>query len=178
MSDHADDLELVYDLGTQAVSFDLHEELYAKEAVYGAAYLFVDRAYVFLTRPGDHLIRVRLRSRDAVSEEQLVALAGEFANELLNQMVRRQVSESTRQIREYTLARARSATVRHAPDGRGLSGWAAWARRHGYRYGEGSLSRPHRRQQIWRDAGGSGVTPWRLDGAAKRHAIELASSTR
>ena len=79
---------------------------------------------------------------------------------------------------EYTLARARSATVRHAPDGRGLSGWAAWARRHGYRYGEGSLSRPHRRQQIWRDAGGSGVTPWRLDGAAKRHAIELASSTR
>lgn len=106
MSDNADDLELVYDLGTQAVSFDLHEELYAKEAVYGAAYLFVDRAYVFLTRPGDHLIRVRLRSRDVVSEEQLVALAGEFANELLNQMVRRQVSESTRQIREYTLARA------------------------------------------------------------------------
>ena len=106
MSDNADDLELVYDLGTQAVSFDLHEELYAKEAVYGAAYLFVDRAYVFLTRPGDHLIRVRLRSRDAVSEEQLVALAGEFANELLNQMVRRQVSESTRQLREYTLARA------------------------------------------------------------------------
>ena len=106
MSDSADDLELVYDLGTQAVSFDLHEELYAKEAVYGAAYLFVDRAYVFLTRPGDHLIRVRLRSRDAISEEQLVSLAGEFANELLNQMVRRQVSESTRQIREYTLARA------------------------------------------------------------------------
>ncbi|MCO4769228.1 MAG: His-Xaa-Ser system protein HxsD [Deltaproteobacteria bacterium] len=106
MSDGADDLELVYDLGARAVSFDLHEELYAKEAVYGAAYLFVDRAYVFLTRPSDGHVRVRLRSRGAATEDQLVALAGEFANELLNQMVRRQVSEATSQIREYTLARA------------------------------------------------------------------------
>lgn len=106
MSDATDELELVYDLGERTVSFDLHEELYAREAVYGAAYLFVDRTYVFLTRPADKTVRVRLRARDEVTEESLVALAGEFANELLNQMVRRQISESTAQIREYTLARA------------------------------------------------------------------------
>lgn len=106
MSDATDELELVYDLGERTVSFDLHEELYAREAVYGAAYLFVDRTYVFLTRPADKTVRVRLRARDEATEESLVALAGEFANELLNQMVRRQISESTAQIREYTLARA------------------------------------------------------------------------
>ncbi len=101
-----DELELAFDVSVRAVSFDLNEELYAKEAVYGAAYLFVDRVYVFLTRPADNQIRVRLRSREDVDQEGLLALAGEFANELLNQMVRRQVSDATAQIRQYTLARA------------------------------------------------------------------------
>ena len=101
-----DELELAFDVSARTVSFDLNEELYAKEAVYGAAYLFVDRVYVFLTRPGDNQIRVRLRSREEADEEALIALAGEFANELLNQMVRRQVGDATAQIRQYTLARA------------------------------------------------------------------------
>lgn len=105
MSD-GDELELAYDLGARTVSFDLHEELYDREAIYGAAYLFVDRAYLFLSRPADNHVRVRLRTKAETTEEGLTALAGEFANELLNQMVRRQVSQSTAQIREYTLARA------------------------------------------------------------------------
>lgn len=100
------DLELVYELGENSVSFDLHEELYLKDAVYGAAYLFVDRAWLFLTRPSDAHIRVRLRSRDPADASALTALAGDFANELLNQVVRKQVSESTASLREYTLARA------------------------------------------------------------------------
>lgn len=106
MSADADDLELGYDLGARTVSFDLNEELYSKEAVYGAAYLFLDRVYVFLTRTGDAQTRVRLRAKGEATESDLEALAGEFANELLNQMVRRQVSDATSQIREYTLARA------------------------------------------------------------------------
>ena len=36
----------------------------------------------------------------------LEALIGEFANELLNQVLRFKVSEATAQIREYTMARA------------------------------------------------------------------------
>ncbi len=106
MSEQADELELAFDLTGRTVSFDLNEELYSKEAVYGAAYLFVDWVYVFLSRPADRQIRVRLRSRDAATEEELIGLAGEYANELLNQMVRQQVSEATAQIRQYTLARA------------------------------------------------------------------------
>ena len=105
MSD-ATDLELAFELGANTVAFDLHEELYAKAAVYGAAYLFVDRAWIFLTRPSDSHIRVRLRSREEATEASLLALAGEFANELLNQVLRGQISESTASLREYTLARA------------------------------------------------------------------------
>lgn len=105
MSD-VEELELAFELGQNTVSFDLHEELYPKAAVYGAAYLFVDRAWLFLSRPSDGHIRVRIRARSAASQDELVALAGEFANELLNQVLRAQVSEATASLREYTLARA------------------------------------------------------------------------
>jgi His-Xaa-Ser system protein HxsD len=101
-----DEIELTYDVGQRTVSFDLNEELFSKEAVYGASYLFIDRVYAFLTRPSDKHIRVQLRSKSEASQEVLEALAGEFANELLNQMVRQQVSVATATIREYTLARA------------------------------------------------------------------------
>ena len=102
----AESVELEVEIGSRSVSFDLHEELYPRDVVHGAAYLFVDRAYVFLTRPGDAQVRVRLRTKEATDEDGLLALAGEFANELLNQLVRKEVGASTSAIREYTLARA------------------------------------------------------------------------
>jgi His-Xaa-Ser system protein HxsD len=104
----SDDLEeLAFQHDERRVSFVVDEGVYPRDAVYGAAYLFVDKCWVYLSRPSDKEIEVRLTSRNAsVSEEELRELAGEFANELLNQLVRVQVGEQTAQIREYYLARA------------------------------------------------------------------------
>jgi len=88
------------------VSFTLDEELYPREAVFGAAYLFVDRCFVFLHRPGDKQVEVRLKSKEETTPEALEALAGEFANALLDQVVRFHVAERTGRLREYTMARA------------------------------------------------------------------------
>jgi len=103
-----DDLqELAFQHDERRVSFVVEESIYPRDAVYGAAYLFVDRCWVYLSSPSDKEIEVRLTSRNsAVSEEELRELAGEFANELLNQVVRGQVGEKTAQVREYYLARA------------------------------------------------------------------------
>jgi len=98
------DFEFV--LADREVSFDIDETLYPLDAIYGASYLFVDRCYVFLARPADRRVTVRLRTRDASDREALEALAGEFANELLNQVLRRRISDSTQTIREYYMARA------------------------------------------------------------------------
>ena len=99
--------ELAFQHDERRVSFVVSEELYPRDAVFGAAYLFVDRCWVYLRRPSDSEIEVVLTSRNAsVEEEQLVTMAGEFANELMNQIVRIQVGEKTAQIREYYLARA------------------------------------------------------------------------
>ncbi len=94
--------ELVFSHDDRRVSFVVDEAMFSRDVVFGAAYLFVDRCWVFLSSPSAQEIEVRLTSRNAsVSEEELRELAGEFANELLNQGVRTQVGEKTAQIREY-----------------------------------------------------------------------------
>ena len=99
-------VELTYALDERQVSFTVDETLYPLDAIYGAAYLFVDRCYVFLSRPADKMVAVQLKARETASEDELDALAGAFANELLNQVLRHRVSESTAKIREYYMARA------------------------------------------------------------------------
>jgi His-Xaa-Ser system protein HxsD len=98
--------ELIYASDGRRVSFVLDEELYPRDAVYGAAYLFVDRCFIFLTRPKDATIEVRLKPKEEGDAKALEALAGEFANELLNQVIRARVGEATAQIREYYMAKA------------------------------------------------------------------------
>ena len=94
------------EIDKRTVSFIIDETLYPLEAIYGASYLFVEHYFVFLERPADKKVLLRLKSKSSVSEEELTVLAGEFGNELLNQVIRWRVSESTAQIREYTMARA------------------------------------------------------------------------
>ena len=100
------ELTLQYDTGERLVRFIVDETLYPLEAIYGAAYLFVDRCFVFLERAEDKKVRVQLKNKKESTEDELEALAGEFSNELLNQILRWRVSEATAQIREYTMARA------------------------------------------------------------------------
>jgi len=100
-------VDLSYELEDRSVSFTVSEELYPLAAIYGAAYLFVDRTWVFLDRPADKQVAVRLRAKESeTTEEALDAMAGEFANELLNQVLRHRIGESTRDLRAYTMGRA------------------------------------------------------------------------
>ena len=99
-------LNLQYELQDRLVRCVIDETLYPLEAIYGASYIFIDRCFVFLERPEDKKVQVSLRSKKDVDERALEELMGEFANELLNQVLRWRVSEATAQIREYTMARA------------------------------------------------------------------------
>jgi His-Xaa-Ser system protein HxsD len=92
-------------LGPTAVEIELDEQLYPKDAVYGAAYVFIDRCYVHLDRAGDRRIKVTLRAKRG-GPELTQALAGEFENELLGQAWRLQIAEQNRQLIETITARA------------------------------------------------------------------------
>jgi His-Xaa-Ser system protein HxsD len=89
--------------GALVLEFD--EALYPKDAVYGAAYIFIDRCYVKLDRPKEARISVRLRLKPGVSRN-LDELAGEFENELLGQAWRRMILDENRQLIEQVTTQA------------------------------------------------------------------------
>jgi His-Xaa-Ser system protein HxsD len=97
---------LTVELGERRASFVVSEDLYALDTIQGAAYLFLDRAYVFLDRPADRRVAVVLKAKGEADAAALEALAGEFANELLNQALRKAVGASNAKIREFILAKA------------------------------------------------------------------------
>ena len=97
--------------GTDHISFDIDETVYPLEALYGASYLFLDKCFVFLSRPSPQAVSVRLTLRDAGSPAELDRLAGEFANELLSQVARLRLTQATARIREYYTAAALRAAA-------------------------------------------------------------------
>lgn len=88
------------------VTLRLDAGLYPLDVVYGASYVFIDRAYVLLGRDGD-AITVDFASKDEGADEAaLRALAGDFSNELLSQALRRRITESNGPLLEAIVSAA------------------------------------------------------------------------
>lgn len=84
----------------------LDRGLYPLEVVYGAAYVFIDRAYVLLDRVGDKVV-VEIAAKDSsIGAKGLRALAGEFGNELLSQALRRRITKENQNILETIVSQA------------------------------------------------------------------------
>jgi His-Xaa-Ser system protein HxsD len=97
------DITTVLGEGTVQIEFD--ESLYPKDAIYGAAYVFIDRCYVHLDRAADKRVRVTLRAKSGAPADSQ-ALAGELQNELLSQAWRLSIAAENRQLIESITARA------------------------------------------------------------------------
>jgi len=95
---------------TSTLTLSLDIDLYPRDVLYAAAYVFLDRAYVLLDRDGSRFL-VHLRGKQALDEATLRALAGEFENELLAQALRHKVVAANQKIIESitTLAIAGAA---------------------------------------------------------------------
>ena len=106
----APESRLGFSLGRDHVSFDVDETVYPLEAIYGGSYLFVDRCFVFLSRPSPRVVNVRLTSRGPATPAELDALAGEFLNELLSQVTRVRLSQATARKTKCCLVRSRIVT--------------------------------------------------------------------
>jgi His-Xaa-Ser system protein HxsD len=91
-----------------AASIVLDEEIYALEALYGAAYAFLDRCFVLIDRAQPGRFRVTLTPKtDAGGDAaNLRALVGEFANELLSCAWRQRLAVDNRAAIEATTLQA------------------------------------------------------------------------
>lgn len=88
------------------IKFVFNLKDYPLEAVYGAAYVFIDRAYLFLDSLPVKKIEVSLKGKKKLTKKQLESLKGEFLNELLNYAVRINLNKNNRRIREYIVGQA------------------------------------------------------------------------
>lgn len=85
------------DLAAASAHLDLDEALYPLEAVYGAAYIFIDRCYVVLDRIAPGRLRVTLSPKQLPADAAaLRAHAGELANELLACAWRHQITRENK----------------------------------------------------------------------------------
>lgn len=94
------------DLDEHRAIVDVDAGLYPVEALYGAAYVFIDRCYVLLDRPEPTRLRVVLAPKQpgAESAAELREWVGEFANELVSAAWRHQITQENRaQIEAVTM---------------------------------------------------------------------------
>jgi His-Xaa-Ser system protein HxsD len=97
-------MSMQFDLGEGSVRVEFDEELYPRDAIYGAAYVFIDRCYVHLDRVADKRVQVQLKAKKPGLDTKV--LAGEFQNELLSQAWRQRIVEENRQFVEAITTRA------------------------------------------------------------------------
>jgi len=100
---------LAIEPGERSVALRVSAQAHPLGAVYGAAYLFLDRCWVVLDRPDAEHLRVTLTSRSAAGAGVKLdadALAAEFAEELVSGTWRAAIAKETRSLVEGAVSRA------------------------------------------------------------------------
>ncbi len=95
-----------------AISVD--RDLYPLEAIYGASYSFLDKAYIRLEKSGGKEVKITLKGKKTMEEGDLIRLEDEFMNELLNFSLKNQISKKNKKIREYIIGRALTSALPEA----------------------------------------------------------------
>lgn len=88
------------------IIFWLNSKTYPLEAIYSTAYVFLDRAYVYLDGDPAKEIAVFLKGKEKLTKKQLESLAGEFQNELLNYLLRVEIAKRTKKVRDFIVGTA------------------------------------------------------------------------
>jgi His-Xaa-Ser system protein HxsD len=106
----------VGDLADGSVTLTVDAAVYPLEAVYGAAYIFIDRCFVLLDRPKAGSVSVTLTDKKGAADAAaLRQMAGEFANELLTQAWRQKIVEENRMLLETVTMQALAGSLSGGP---------------------------------------------------------------
>ncbi len=100
-----------FDANTNTAVLSLDAGVYPIDAVYGAAYALIDRAFVLLDKEANpsgkgSRFLVQLRGKRTLDQAGVEALSGEFGNELLSQALRRKVVKQNNKIIEEIVTQA------------------------------------------------------------------------
>jgi His-Xaa-Ser system protein HxsD len=111
------------DFADNVLTLNVDERVYSVTALLRAAYWFTDRAYIFVSKPNEHSLRVQIKAKPPTLETparlSLPDIAGEFGNALLDYQLREVIEERTGKIRELLVTKAlgEADLVRDLPPG-------------------------------------------------------------
>lgn len=95
------------DIKGDCVVLSINPKVYPLEAVYSAAYVFLDRTYILLDGDPKREIFVELKPKEGgENEKELETLGRDFNNELINYADYQKRAKETKKIREMLLQRA------------------------------------------------------------------------
>jgi len=97
------------------INFCLNTKIYPLEAIYSAAYVFLDRAYIYLDGDPKKEIIVSLKLKKISNQNDLESLEGEFYNELLNYLLRTKIAKKNKKIREFIIGTALTSALPKEP---------------------------------------------------------------
>jgi His-Xaa-Ser system protein HxsD len=101
----AEGMSWLEEVTEESLRISVDTSLYTKDALFKACYAFTDRCYLFLSpAEAPDVVRVRFSRKEPGTD--LAVMAGEFANELVDQRVRAQIAAETAGVRELIVAQA------------------------------------------------------------------------
>lgn len=103
------------DVDKNEVTLKIDVQTYTLEAIYGAAYVFLDTTYVFLDKDTAGDIIIVLKPKTILTKKGLENLSGEFSNQLLNYSLRESIAKDNQKIREYIVGRALVGAIGEDP---------------------------------------------------------------
>ena len=89
-------------------SLIIDTSVYSKTAIFKTAYWYTERCYIFLARCNQKpdYIEIAIRPKTVASQDELIGLCREFANNLIDQQVRQDVIRETGAIRDSLVQKA------------------------------------------------------------------------
>lgn len=93
------------------ISFLLNTKIYSRGIIYKTCYVFIDRMYIYLDNPKKDEILVFLKGKKELKKQELEKLKGEFSNELLNTILRENLTKQNQKVLEYIVGGAINASL-------------------------------------------------------------------
>jgi His-Xaa-Ser system protein HxsD len=93
------------------ITFEISTKIYPKEVIYKTCYVFIDRFFIYLDIVKKDSIMISLKGKENLNKKQIASMRGEFSNELLNVLLRENVSKKNQKILEYIVGGAITASL-------------------------------------------------------------------
>ena len=98
--------DIVSKVENEKLLVELSKEMYEKLAVFAAAYKFTDKCIILVEPVGQRSVGVYFKSKSESNDSELMKIAEQFCNEVLDQQLRLDIEKQYGNIRDLIVEHA------------------------------------------------------------------------